>query len=324
MKAIVLAGGHATRLWPITRHRAKPLLPLNGRPIIDYIIQDLDADPEVDEILVSTNAKFAPDFEEYLEGRGYEDARVIVEQQRSEEEKPGTIGAILNILEDEGRDDYLIVGGDNYYSFQASAFLDAAGDRPMVACYDIGSPEDASAFGVVATDGDDRITDFVEKPDEPPSSLVSMACYYFPAEHIDLFERYDAHFAATEVPADRYLDEPGRLIEWAHEQTPMDAFTFTGHWFDVGTREGYLSAQRALSDGDNVIEGDIEDTELGENVVVLEGASVEGSRLDDCIVFPDAEVRDAELTGSVVDRGAELVSVAFRDSLVGEHSRLHR
>lgn len=324
MKAIVLAGGHATRLWPITRNRAKPLLPLDGRPIIDYIVADLEDNDDVEEILISTNRKYAPDFEEYIEEHGHTKSRVVVEDQRSEEDKPGTIGAILKILDEEGPDDYLIVGGDNYYSFRASAFLDAVDGRPMVACYDIGDPEDASAFGVVATDGDGRITDFVEKPDEPPSSLVSMACYYFPEDRIGLFQQYEQHFAATDVPREQYLDEPGRLIEWAHQQTPMDAFTFTGSWFDVGTRQGYLAAERSLTDGDNVIDGDVADTELGDNVVVMEGAEVRDCRLDDCIVFPGSRLDGVTLSGSIVDRHARLEDVAFTDSLVGEHSQLHR
>ncbi len=90
----MLAGGHATRLWPVTKNRAKPLLPVGDRPIIDHLVDDIDAD----EIIISTNEKFAEDFREYAEEFD-RDVTVSVESQGSEEEKPGTIGALIQLLD---------------------------------------------------------------------------------------------------------------------------------------------------------------------------------------------------------------------------------
>ncbi|MFB6245388.1 MAG: NDP-sugar synthase, partial [Candidatus Nanohaloarchaea archaeon] len=126
MKAVVLAGGHATRLWPVTKNRAKPLLPLGERPIIDYILDEIDE--EVEETIISTNEKFSEDFEDYIIEFG-RDARVVVENQDSEEEKPGTIGAILKLIESEDlEDDLLIVGGDNYFGFDFRELLEFCRD----------------------------------------------------------------------------------------------------------------------------------------------------------------------------------------------------
>lgn len=323
MKAVVLAGGHATRLWPVTRNRAKPLLPLDGVPIIDYIMSELAETDEIDEIYISTNKRFAPDFESYVERYGYDNTEIVVEDQRSEDEKPGTIGAILKLLDEQGADDdYLIIGGDNYYSFAIQDFIDFTDGMPAVACYDIGDTDAASSFGVVTADDDHKITDFTEKPESPDSTLVSMACYYFPEDCLDLFEQYADHFSTTVIPEEQYLDEPGRLIEWGHKQEQMRAFSFDGDWFDIGTREGYLHAHAAVAEESTTINGSVTDTELGENVWVMDGAEVKDSHLENCIVFPEAEIAGARIEDTIIDREATLLGVDLSESLVGEYSGL--
>jgi len=219
-------------------------------------------------------------------------------------------------------DDYLVIGGDNYYSFDLGRFLDEAGDRPAIACYDVGSKEAATAFGVVETT-DGIVTGFEEKPDDPSSTLASIACYFFPQEDVSLFNEYEDHFQATDVPADRYLDEPGRLIEWAHSQTDILAYPFEGHWFDVGTREGYLTAQATLAGG-NTIEGDVTDTEVRDNVYVMAGATVRDAELEDCIIFPGATVADCTIKGSIIDEDADLKGLDVAESLIGKHSTVRR
>lgn len=320
MKAIVLAGGHATRLWPITRNRAKPLLPLGKKPIVDHLVAELET--VADETIISTNRKFASDFEDYIEEYN-RDARVVVEDQGSEEEKPGTIGAILKILERENfEDDLLIVGGDNYFPFGFEEFMEFCRkhDGPVNAVYDIGDEQRASQFGIVDTDGE-RIEGFEEKPDQPPSTLASTACYYFPKQHVSLFNEYEDHFSDTDVPEEMYLDEPGRLIEWAHRKVPMFAFTFDQNWFDVGTPEGYLESQSAVIDG-NLIRGETKNCSIGDNVVVMNGAELENVDIDNSIVFDNATVKNAELKNSIVDRDTRVEDVDLNDALIGAHTQL--
>ncbi len=317
MKAIVLAGGHATRLWPLTRERAKPLLPLAGQPIVQYTMDALADIPAVDEILVSTNAKFADDFRRFVADAGY-DARVVVEDHRSEAEKVGTLGAIMQVIEEEGADDYLVVGGDNYPSFDLSAFADAARERDAVtiACHRVGSRDAARQFGVLDTDGDDRIVGFAEKPEEPSSRLVSTAFYYFPERQLDLFDRYRDAFAGD---GGDHLDEPGRLLEWGHDRVEMYAYPFEGGWHDIGTPGSYLAAQAAVGDGRRV-DGAVTDCDLGEDVWVMDGATVERSALERCIVFPGADISDAELRGCIVDEEATVEGLVLEDAVIGAFS----
>lgn len=321
MKAVILAGGHATRLWPVTKERAKPLLPLGERPIIDYIIDEME---DFDEVIISTNEKFAEDFEDYIELSDHDNVRVVVEEQDSEEEKPGTIGAIINILDQEDiNDDLLIIGGDNYYSFSIKDFVDFSQEKnaPTNVVFDVNDLAKASSFGIVDTDKDE-IIGFEEKPEEPPSTLASTACYFYPEDQLDLFERYEKHFREnTDIPEDQFLDEPGRLIEWAHEQTNMYAYSFDGEWHDVGTPEGYLDAQGSVIDG-KIVKGEVKNSELNDNVFIMEGSTVEDSTLENVIVFHNTDVKDSEVRDSIIDNNCEMEDTDLNDAIIGEHTSM--
>lgn len=322
MKAIILAGGHATRLWPVTKNRAKPLLPLGERPIIDYIVDDIV--DEVDEIIISTNEKFAEDFRDYITENDLENSvRVVVEEQDSEEEKPGTIGAIIKLIGQEGLDDDLVViGGDNYQSFDGAEFVEFCKEKkaPANVVYDVEDLDFATQFGIVDVNGE-KIVDFEEKPEEPPSTLASIAWYFFPSEQLSLFNEYEEHFEKTDIPKEQYLDEPGRLIEWAHDKTDMYAFSFDGQWFDVGTPEGYLNATASLTEG-NVINGVVNSSDVGENVVVMEDAEVDNSELENTIVFPNAKIEDSYIRNSIIDKNSKVEDVDLNDALIGEHTTI--
>lgn len=317
MKAIVLAGGHATRLWPLTRDRAKPLLPLGGQPIIQYSTDALAAMDVVDEILISTNARYADDFRDFIAAQGYTDVRVVVEEHLREEDKLGSLGAIIQVIEQEGVDDYLVVGGDNYPSFDLADFATTARERDAVtiACHQVATTEEATAFGVIDTGADQRITDFTEKPEQPASRLVSTAYYYFPASALTLLDRYQEVHAGTED----YLDEPGRLLEWGHAETDMYAYPFEGEWHDIGTPKNYLRAQAAVA-GERQVAGEVSDSTLGDRVWVMEGANVEGSDIEDCIIFPGANIVDSSLEGCIVDEEATVVGKTLQDSVIGAYS----
>lgn len=319
MKAIILAGGHATRLWPVTKNRAKPLLPLGERPVIDHVIEGLEAE----EIIISTNEKYRDDFEDYIKYTGRKDISLHVEDQRSEDEKPGTIGALLEIIDDKGiDDDLLIIGGDNYYSFDTDEFLEFAAEKegPVNAVYELESMSQASQFGIVETKGD-KITGFEEKPDDPSSRLASTAFYYFPRSSLDLFDRYVDHFSKIDVPEEEYLDSPGQLLEWGHKQRDIYAFSFKGEWHDIGTPKGYIEAMKSVMEG-NLIDGETVKSEIGDNVVVLEGSTVRNSKLENAVIFQNVEVVDCEIRNSIVDRDCEIRDADLNDAVIGEHTTM--
>jgi glucose-1-phosphate thymidylyltransferase len=317
MEAVVLAGGYATRLWPLTRHRPKMLLPVGEVTVIDRILAQLEADDRVDTVYVSTNERFADDFEAHLADTEFEKPRLSIEETIEEGEKLGVVGALGQLVEREHiDDDLLVVAGDNLLEFDLSSFLDFfdGTEGSVLAAYDVGSREQASSYGIVELD-DERVVDFQEKPDDPPSTLASIACYGFRAEDV----RFTEYLAADNNP-----DEPGWFLQWLQAHRPVYAFSFDGAWFDIGTPENYLRAVRWALDGKQIVadSATVEGSTLGENVHVMADATVRDSTVSDSLVFPDATIDDADLRDSIVDREAVVRDLALSGALVGAHSQL--
>ncbi|WP_129115159.1 sugar phosphate nucleotidyltransferase [Halegenticoccus tardaugens] len=318
MKAVVLAGGYATRMWPITKNRPKMLLPVGEDTVIDIIFEEFEADDRVSEVFVSTNEAFADDFEEYLEGSGFEKPTLSVEETMEEDEKFGVVGALAQLVEREGVDeDLLVVAGDNLLSFRMSEFIDYFQERgtSTLAAYDVGSLQRAKSYGLVELDGE-RVVDFQEKPEDPKSTLVSIACYAFTADTLPLLDEY--------LAADNNPDEPGWFIQWLQEREAVHAFTFDGAWFDIGTPESYLEAVAWKLDGENFVHrsATVEGSELGENVHVMDGAEVLDSTLEQTIVFPDSYISDSDIRRSIIDRETRIEGLDFAGALIGAHTRI--
>ncbi|ACV11231.1 Nucleotidyl transferase [Halorhabdus utahensis DSM 12940] len=318
MDAVVLAGGFATRLWPITRNRPKMFLPIGDTTVIDRIFRELEADDRIEDVYVSTNEEFADEFRNHLADSPFEKPRVSVEEARAEDEKFGVVGALGELVEREGIDsDTLVIAGDNLISFDISAFIDAfeANNGPTIAAYDVGDLESATQYGVIDVD-DDRVVEFQEKPDDPASTLVSIACYAFPAETIGLFDTY--------LTGENNPDEPGWFIQWLIDREPVYAFPFEGAWFDIGTPDGYLDAVSWYLDGGTLVHPDatVEGSDLGENVHVMDGATVVDSKLERSVVFPDATLDRCRIVSSLIDQETELEDVNLSNAQIGAHTSL--
>ncbi|SMO78574.1 sugar phosphate nucleotidyltransferase [Halorubrum cibi] len=318
MKAVVLAGGYATRLWPITKDRPKMFLPVGDRTVIDEIFADLEADDRVDEVFVSTNERFADTFDDYLAESEFEKPTLSIEETVEEDEKFGVVGALAQLVDREGvDDDLLVVAGDNLISFDLAEFTDFFEEKgtPTLAAYDVGSMERAKSYGLVDLEGD-RVVDFQEKPEDPKSTLVSIACYAFPAETLPDLSTY--------LENDNNPDEPGWFLQWLQSREPVHAFTFDGAWFDIGTADSYLdTVEYALDGGSLVADGaTVENSEIGDVVHVMDGAEVTDSELERTVVFPDATVDDSDVENTVIDEHAVLEEVDLTGSLIGAYTSI--
>ena len=144
MKAVVLAAGYATRLRPLTEHLPKPLLPLAGRPMLDYLCDKLDAVAEIDAVHVVSNARFAPNFAEWAAVRdGRVPVRVHDDGTTTNETRLGAIGDIRFVLDEAGIDGehLLVVAGDNLFDYELwdlVAFWRAKGEASAIAVHDVG------------------------------------------------------------------------------------------------------------------------------------------------------------------------------------------
>jgi glucose-1-phosphate thymidylyltransferase len=242
MRAVILAGGFAKRMWPLTRSVPKPLLPVAGKPIIEYILEKLLEIEEIGNVYISINKKFEQTFEKWAEESGFGDkVSIITEPTMREEQKFGAIGALgFLLLNEEIKDDLLVVAGDNLFDFDVGKFIKSGKESsPVVALYDMFEPAKVRGkYGVVVLDKDNIIKEFHEKPDKPKTSLVSTGCYLFPKKSVGLVHEY--------LSNGHNPDAPGFFISWLAKQMPVMGFVFDSEskWFDIGSFESYEEARR--------------------------------------------------------------------------------
>jgi len=245
MKVIILAGGFSRRLLPLTKHIPKPLLPVNGRPIVDYVIEKVVGCAEIDQVLVATNLRFENHFRYWLSGLRPDIrniTRLVFEPATSEEEKPGAVRAIYRLLTQEHltEEEILVVAGDNLFSFDLSDFIGFHRQHPgpAVAFFDTGAVDQIRGkYGAGILDTSHKIVDFEEKPDDPKTTLAATGCYVFPPSITRHLEEFLTRESAS--------DAPGHFVRWLCQQVPTYGYTFKGYWFDIGSVESYDRANEA-------------------------------------------------------------------------------
>ena len=246
MNALILAAGYATRLYPLTLTRAKPLLEVAGKPIIEWLADRLAAIPGLDTILVVSNDKFAKDFQDWAEAyqrtHSKIQLKIINDGSTSDENKLGAIGDIHLALTREKLfgDDLLIAAGDNLFSDSLQDFVAAAkGSQATVALYDVGDLEAMKKYAGVSTDPAGIIRHFEEKPKKPTTTLAAIALYYYSRELLPLFVTY---LADGNNP-----DQPGRFLQWLYTRKPVKTFQLKGKWLDIGSRETLEEANKIFA-----------------------------------------------------------------------------
>jgi glucose-1-phosphate thymidylyltransferase len=181
-----------------------------------------------------TNARFAADFERWAAGK---DVRVHNDGTTSNDDRLGAIGDIDFVGLD---DDLLAIAGDNLFDYSLAeyeAYWRVKGGS-CVAVHDVGDRELAKKYGIVAVDADDRITEFVEKPADPPSTLAR--------------QRRISTVATTRrscpptLAAGNPPDQPGNFVAWLHTREPVYAYRFPGEWYDIGDQAQLLEADNRM------------------------------------------------------------------------------
>jgi glucose-1-phosphate thymidylyltransferase len=242
VKAIILAAGYATRLYPLTLDRPKALLPVAGRPMVEHLLERLGDVEGLDEILLVTNSKFADAFRAWAAEWGGGDVRIIDDGTSDEESRLGAIGDLeLAIREGAIDDDLLVLAGDNLFSESLAPFAVFGREKgaPAEGVYDVGDLEAIRSYNAIELDADARVVFFEEKPERPRSTLTGIALYYYPREALGLVREY--------LDEGNNPDQPGRLIEWLYPRTPVYAWRVPGRWYDIGSKETLAEADRAFS-----------------------------------------------------------------------------
>jgi glucose-1-phosphate thymidylyltransferase len=246
MKVIILAAGYATRLYPLTLTQPKPLLPVAGKPMIDYVLDNLAPIAGIDRIYVVTNAKFVGHFQQwsadYRAHKAQLDFTIVNDHSTDDSNKLGAIGDVHFVLQSQNvADDIIVVAGDNLFSEKLSDFGRFCRERnaPVLAVYDVRDLEEVKKYNAITLNGDGRITFFEEKPKNPTSTLTGIALYYYPEATLPLIKQY--------VAEGNNPDQPGRLIQWLYPRVPVYTWTVPGLWYDVGAKETLEAANRIFA-----------------------------------------------------------------------------
>jgi glucose-1-phosphate thymidylyltransferase len=245
MKALILAAGYATRLYPLTREYPKSLLPVNGSPIIDHIIDGFARVDEIEEFIVITNNKFFRQFKAWQgKHRLKKKISIVNDLTCDNATRLGAIGDMDFALDVKRiKKDLLVIGGDNLFNGCINRFLSFSrkfSDCPVIGAYDIKKKSEASKYGVIKLDKSKRVIDFQEKPKDPKSTLVAMCLYYFPKRRLGLIKEY----LNTKTRID---DAMGFYIDWLRNRVPVYGYVFSGKWFDIGDHKFYNAAKNSFA-----------------------------------------------------------------------------
>jgi len=246
MKVVLLAAGYATRLYPLTLTQPKPLLPVAGKPMIEYVLDNLAPVGGIARVYVVTNAKFTGHFQKWADGyratKSKLNLTIVNDGSTDDTNKLGAIGDLhLVITREKVDDDLVVVAGDNLFSESLGAYGGFCRSKraPVLGIYDVGSLEQAKKYGVVDLDGEGRIVRFEEKPKQPASTLIGIALYYYPKNVVPLIQQY--------IAEGNNPDQPGRLVQWLYPRTPVYTWTVPGLWYDIGSKETLEEANRIFA-----------------------------------------------------------------------------
>lgn len=240
MKCLILAAGYATRLYPLTENFPKPLLKVGEKPILDWLLDDIDSSGEVDEYIVISNHKFVSHFEKWASERSMRKERAIRVLDDGTTTNETRLGAVMDIqlaIEELAiDDDLLVIAGDNLLDFSLVEFIRYAKESgtSCVMRYFEPSIERLRKTGVATVDEEGLILAMEEKPSEPKSNWCCPPFYFY--------RRSDVPLVKLGIESGCGVDAPGSFIAWLSSKTPVHAWKMPGRRYDIGSLDSYYKA----------------------------------------------------------------------------------
>lgn len=236
MKALILAAGYATRLYPLTENTPKALLPVKGITILDYILEKVEKIKDVDEIIIISNEKFYNNFVEWSKTyKGKLPIDIINDHTTSNETRLGAIGDInLAIKERDINEDIIVLASDNYFSFDLNKSLNYYKEKDSDVIIGTFASEEVlrqKKYGVAEIDSFNRVIGFEEKPEKPKTNIIIHAIYLYKKETLPLFNQY--------LDEGNNKDSPGNFPSWLYTKKPVYCHIATGDCIDIGTLDMY-------------------------------------------------------------------------------------
>ncbi|PSG99120.1 MAG: glucose-1-phosphate thymidylyltransferase [Nanohaloarchaea archaeon SW_7_43_1] len=297
MKAVILAAGKGTRMKPLTEDTPKPLLPVAGKPIIQHNIDLIDS--YVNEILVVAGYRIEQ-FQEYFSAT---DVKVI-----EQEEARGTADAAVQVREFI-EESAVIMNGDDIYGGSIQKVIE--GGNSVLAA----EAEKPGNYGVYS-ESDGEINGLVEKPDNPPSSLVNTGCFSVDVDFFDLLEKVEkskrGEYEITDA-LKQYIQETTvemvRADRWLPCSYPWQLINANGELLDFHKKIQSEVPESTAVRGEVRIEGDVE---IDKNCVI-EGPAIIKSG---CEIGLNSHIRP----GTVLEENVEIGNSEIKNSVIREGS----
>lgn len=243
MRIAILAAGYGTRLYPLTLKIAKPLISINGKPMINFLIDKikiLSNKYDVEEIRIIVNNKFYKSFLAWKKKYKIK-AKIINDGSNSNDDRLGAIKDMKLVLGDI-KSDWLVLGGDNLFEDDLLGFVKFSSEKKPYSCIglcDVRSKKAATRFGIVTLNKSKRIIKFQEKPRKPSSTLAA-SCVYF-------FSKKSLKFLNSFIRNNINIDASGKYIGWLSREDKVFGYALDGKWIDIGHFDSLKEAEKTFS-----------------------------------------------------------------------------
>lgn len=247
MKAIILAAGYATRLYPLTQNTPKALLPIAGRPMLDWFYENLAETGRFDGAYVVSNHRYYDAFCRWAENARAQwpniPLEVLDDGTKDETERLGAVGDIRFAIEKAGiDDDVMVAASDNFITFSLEGYLkefERTG-RDTLLAWHMPDYEDRKNMAIATLNEEGRVLKLAEKPAEPETDIAIYAIYLYKRDTLPMIGRF--------LDEGNSGDSPGRFPAWLYTRKEMRVWFYPGECVDIGTFAHLEEARRRFPD----------------------------------------------------------------------------
>lgn len=317
VKAVVMAGGEGSRLRPLTIRRPKPMVPIAGKPVMEHILNLLKRHG-ITEVVVTVQY-LASNIEDYF-GNG---SQLGMRITYSREDIPlGTAGSVKN-AEDQLTEPFIVISGDALTDYNLTNIINYHREKQSLATLMLAHVPNPLEYGVIITNEDGHITQFLEKPSwgEVFSDTINTGIYVLDPKIFTYFER-NKQFDFSQELFPMMLRNGDPIYGYIAE---------SGYWCDVGNLPEYMRANADVLHGR--VDVEIPARNIGNNIWCEEGVQIaEDAQLygpiylaRDCRIKSGAIVHGPSTIGhyTIVDERAQIDrSIVWNNSYIGERAEL--
>ena len=254
MKALILAAGFGTRLYPLTETIPKALIKINDKPLIEYLLNKLKEieGENIESVYILSNNKFYINFLEWFNEYRTKDSilsskiKILTNGINKDIEKKGAVADLKEILNLKSiNSDLLIFASDNIFDFNLKELLNLSNEKnsSVIALKKLENKELIKKYSCVLIDENKKITHFEEKPKNPASNICSTACYLIKNYDLEKIKNYDFENS----------DNLGNIIDFLHKNSSVYGHVYEDFWADIGSIEELNKVDEMLASTNKII-----------------------------------------------------------------------